>query len=39
MRRRTVLQLFGGVAVAGLPAMQLPATGGRDRADDDLRFE
>lgn len=31
MHRRTVLQLFGGVAVAGLPAMQLPATGGRDR--------
>lgn len=31
MQRRTVLKLFGGVAVAGLPGMQAPATGGRDR--------
>ncbi len=31
MHRRTVLQLFGGVAVAGLPGMQPPATRGRDR--------
>ena len=31
MRRRTVLQLFGGIAVAGLPGMQAPAIRGRDR--------
>jgi glycine/D-amino acid oxidase-like deaminating enzyme len=31
MQRRTLLKLFGGVAVAGLPGVQPPATGGRDR--------
>ena len=31
MQRRTLLKLFGGVAVGGLPGLQPPATGGRDR--------
>ena len=31
MQRRTLLKLFGGVAIAGRPGLQPPATGGRDR--------
>ena len=31
MHRRTVLRLFGSVAVAGVPGVQPPASRGRDR--------